>query len=163
MKDPDIQIRAMRKQDNPRVAEIIRSVMTEYGAVGSEYSISDPEVDAMFEAYPAPGAAFFVIEQDGRIMGCGGMGPLAEGDPDVCELRKMYFRPALRGLGLGSRLLELILEAARDAGYRRCYLETLERMQEARKLYARHGFEAIEQPLGCTGHSGCNSWMLKIL
>jgi putative acetyltransferase len=153
----------MHPGDNPAVAKIIRQVMTEFGAVGCNYSSSDPEVDAMYQAYPAPEAAFFVVELEDSVLGCGGMGPLADGEPDVCELRKMYFLPALRGTGMGTTLLKLILDTARKAGYRRCYLETLERMEQARRLYQKHGFEQIDAPLGNTGHSGCNSWMVKEL
>ena len=73
----------------------------------------------------------------------------------------MYFRPELRGKGLGARLLGQILEAAREKGFRRCYLETLESMGQARKLYRQHGFVPIDGPLGNTGHSACNSFMLR--
>ena len=156
-------IRPIRPGDNAAVAAIIRDVMTEFGAVGGNYSISDPEVDAMFEAYPPPAAAFFVVERGGRVLGCGGIGPLTGGPPDVCELRKMYFRPELRGTGMGTRLLGLLLEAARQAGYRRCYLETLGNMTGARRLYQKHGFEVLGRPLGDTGHSGCNAWMIRDL
>jgi putative acetyltransferase len=162
-RDSDCGIRPIAVADNPAVARIIRQVMTEFGAVGENYSISDPEVDAMFEAYPAPGAAFFVVERAGRILGCGGMGPLARGPGAVCELRKMYFLPELRGTGIGAQLLTIILRAARRAGYRRCYLETLGRMHQARRLYRRNGFEEIAAPMGDTGHSGCNSWMVRDL
>lgn len=157
------RVRPIRAADNPAVARIIRQVMTEFGAVGEDYSIADPEVDMMFEAYPAPGAAFFVVERAGRILGCGGMGPLSMGPPDVCELRKMYFLPELRGTGMGAQLLTVILDAARRAGYRRCYLETLERMHQARRLYRGNGFEEIAAPMGNTGHSGCNFWMVRDL
>jgi putative acetyltransferase len=153
----------MQTKDNTAVARIVREVMTEYGAVGCNFSISDPEVDAMYEAYPAPAAAFFVVEAGSRVFGCGGMGPLVGGPADVCELRKMYFLPELRGTGMGAKLLAMILDAARRAGYRRCYLETLESMGEARRLYLKHGFEPIESPLGNTGHSGCNAWMIRDL
>lgn len=156
-------IRPIRNDDNAAVAAMIRDVMTEFGAVGCNYSISDPEVDAMCDAYPPPAAAFFVVEYQGRVLGCGGMGPLADGPPDVCELRKMYFRPELRGMGMGTKLLAVILDAARQAGYRRCYLETLGNMTDARRLYTRHGFEVMERPLGNTGHSGCNAWMIRNL
>lgn len=157
------RIRPIAPADNAPVAAIIREVMTEFGAVGCGYSSEDPEVQAMFEAYPAPRAAFFVVERAGRALGCGGMGPLAGGDADVCELRKMYFLPALRGSGMGNRLLGAILDAARAAGYRRCYLETLDSMDAARRLYLGHGFASIDAPLGDTGHSGCNRWMVKTL
>ena len=156
-------IRPIRPKDNAEVARIIREVMTEFGAVGCNFSIADPEVDAMCEAYPAPAAAFYVVEGGDRVLGCGGMGPLAGGPPGVCELRKMYFLPELRGAGMGSRLLGVILDAARHAGYDRCYLESLGTMRDARRLYLKHGFEVIEAPLGNTGHSGCNSWMVREL
>ena len=157
------QIRLIRPDDNPAVAQIIRKVMTEFGAVGCGFSIEDTEVDAMFEAYPVPGSAFFVIERDGRLLGCGGVGPLAGGESGVCELRKMYFLDELRGAGLGTRLLEMLLNAARDTGYTSCYLETMDNMSLARKLYLKYGFKPIENPLGSTGHGSCNRFMVKNL
>ena len=155
-----VSIRTMRPGDNAAVAQIIRGVMTEFGAVGCGYSIEDAEVDAMYEAYPAPLSAFFVVEDESRILGCGGFGPLAGAEADTCELRKMYFLPELRGRGTGAALMDTILESARAAGYARCYLETVERMGKARVLYARYGFRVIDQPLGNTGHGSCNHWML---
>lgn len=152
-------IRSARPDDNVAVAAIIRQVMTEFGAVGCEYSISDSEVDAMYESYPAPGATFFVVESAGTVLGCGGMGPLADGEPGICELRKMYFLPELRGTGMGSALLQTIIGSARQAGYSKCYLETLERMTGARRLYRKYGFRTLDAPMGNTGHSGCNTWM----
>lgn len=153
------QIRRIRPEDNPAVADIIRQVMTEFGAVGCGYSIGDAEVDDMYLAYPAPASAFFVLEQDGKIQGCGGMGPLVDGEPGVCELRKMYFTADVRGAGLGSRLLEIILDSARQAGYTSCYLETIDSMDKARQLYLKYGFESINKPLGNTGHGSCNHFM----
>ena len=156
-------IRTMKKSDNPVVARIIRDVMTEFGAVGRGYSINDPEVDDMYGHYPAPHAAFYVVTSDKRVMGCGGVGPLSGANPDTCELRKMYFVSELRGTGMGTRLLNLCLDKAREIGYRTCYLETLEHMTHARHLYSKHGFEPLEKPMGATGHSSCNAWMAKSL
>ena len=95
--------------------------------------------------------------------GCAGIGPLQEVDPDTWELLKMYFLPALRGTGMGTKLLNVCLQAAIKAGYRQCYLETLESMHHARKLYGKHGFAAIDAPMGNTGHSACDRWMVKDL
>jgi len=156
----EFEIRPIQKKDNEAVAAIIRDVMTEFGAVGEGYSINDPEVNAMFEHYPAPGSAFFVIESSQGILGCGGVGPLNEAEDDVCELRKMYFLPELRGTGMGSKLLRRILDSARQAGFQRCYLETISAMDQARKLYTDFGFTPLEGPLGNTGHSGCNQHMV---
>jgi putative acetyltransferase len=152
-------IRKIRSEDNPEVSEIIRSVMTEFGAVGCGHSIEDAEVNEMFGAYPEPHSVFYVIERDKKILGCGGVGPLIGGKPGVCELRKMYFLPELRGSGLGKKLLTLILDDARKLGYSLCYLETLDNMDGARRVYQKFGFSFINGPLGNTGHSGCNSYM----
>ncbi len=153
------RIRLIRPADNPAVAQIIRQVMTEFGAVGCGFSIEDSEVDSMYEAYSTSGSAFYVIEHNNRLQGCGGIAPLTAGEPGVCELRKMYFLQELRGSGLGSRLLAILLKAARDAGYTNCYLETMDNMSRARQLYLKHGFQPIEKPLGNTGHGSCNCFM----
>ena len=156
-------LREITPEDDPAVARIIRQVMTEHGAVGCGYSIQDPEVDAMHAAYSGPRTVFYVVEYDGEIRGCGGVAPLREGPDDTCELQKMYFLPSLRGLGVGTLLLNRCLSAARTLGFRSCYLETLKSMHNARKLYRKHGFEALDGPLGDTGHSACNHWMAKAL
>ncbi len=145
------------------MAAIIRDVMTDCGAVGPGFSINDPEVDFLSRAYAAPRAAFFVLESGGRVIGGAGIAPLAGGDADTCELRKMYFLPEARGRGLGSRMLEACLQAARSAGYRRCYLETLSSMHAAARLYERHGFAPVSRPLGATGHFTCDRWYLREL
>lgn len=154
-----IALRPIEPADDPQVAQLIRSVMTEFGAVGCGYSIQDAEVDAMSAAYADDRAAYFVAERGGRVLAAGGIAPLAGAErDDVCELRKMYAYAEARGLGLGRRLLEQCLEAARAAGYRTCYLETLEHMHRARALYEKVGFRPLVGPLGDTGHFTCNAW-----
>ena len=151
-------LRPIRLSDNERVARIIRLVMTEFGASGQGYSIMDPEVDHMYEAYNNGRSAFFVIERQGEALGCGGIAPLAGGKADTFELKEMYFLPELRGMGWGKRLASHCLEHARQLGYRQCYLETVDRMWQANRLYRQLGFERLENPLGCTGHSACEAY-----
>jgi putative acetyltransferase len=153
-------IRPIRPEDDAAVAAIIRDVMASFGATGPGYSSSDPEVDAMSAAYDGARAAYFVLEADGGVVGCGGIAPLEGADPDTCELRKMYLLPVARGRGLGRAMLQRCLDAARGRGYRRCYLETLSAMQAARELYEKAGFRKLSAPLGSTGHSGCNQHYL---
>ncbi|MBB5014293.1 GNAT family N-acetyltransferase [Rehaibacterium terrae] len=153
-------IRPIAADDDEAVAAIIRTVMTEFGADGPGFAIHDPEVAHMSRAYDRPGAAYFVVEKDGAVMGGGGVAPLDGGPGDVCELRKMYFLPALRGLGAGAAMMSRCLAAARALGYRRCYLETLHGMDAAQKLYERTGFRRLDAPMGRTGHFGCNRFYL---
>lgn len=160
-----LKLEAIAPEHNPSVARLIRQVMPEFGAGGPGFAIHDPEVDAMYETYTQPRSCYFVItRQDStEVLGGGGIAPLAGGAPETCELRKMYFLPELRGLGLGQMLIERCLDAARAQGFRYCYLETLEAMQQARALYHKNGFEPLSGPLGQTGHFGCDRWMLKKL
>ncbi|MCB9316867.1 MAG: GNAT family N-acetyltransferase [Lewinellaceae bacterium] len=147
-----LRLRPIRPEDNARVAHIIRTVMTEYGAVGEGYSIQDPEVDAMFEAYDHPRAYFLVLEKpDGEIVGCGGIAPLRGGDPDTCELKKMYFFPDARGQGMGRKLVSVLEAEARARNFRYMYLETIQAMQEANLAWQTPGIRSTIRPQVATG------------
>ncbi len=149
-------IRPIDAADDAAVAAIIREVMPSFGACGPGFALSDPEVDFMSRAYSSARCAYFVVEQEGRVIGGAGIAPLSGGDADTCELRKMYFLPVARGRGLGERLLGMCLERARSFGYRHCYLETLSGMDAAMRLYERAGFRRIAARRGDTGHFGCD-------
>ena len=156
----DFTIRPITVEDDVSMAAVIRTVMPEFGAVGDGFAINDPEVDWLSRAYAEPGCAYFVVERDGKVLGGAGVAPLIGGDPDTCELRKMYFRAELRGTGVGAAMMAKCLYTARKLGYRRCYLETLRGMDAAMRLYERSGFQRIPGPLGATGHGGCNAFYL---
>ena len=156
-------IRPIEPRDDVAVASIIRTVMPEFGADGPGFAIHDPEVDHMSQAYARPGCAYFVVEREGVVIGGAGVAPLDGGEPDVCELRKMYFLPQARGIGAGTAMMQRCLDAARAHGFRRCYLETLTGMDAAQALYLRSGFVPICAPLGGTGHHGCDRWFIREL
>ncbi len=154
------QLRPIEPRDDAPLAAMIRSVMQEFGADGPGFAIHDAEVAAMHAAYGRPRCAYFVWEQLGRVIGGAGIAPLEGGDGLTCELRKMYFLPEARGLGVGEAMLRQCLSTAVLLGYARCYLETLANMQAAQRLYQRVGFRAIPGALGSTGHFGCNRFYL---
>ena len=159
----DFLIRPIEACDNPAVANIIRTVMPEFGADGPGFAIHDAEVDGMHEAYARPRSAYFVVERDGVVIGGGGIAPLEGGDAGVCELRKMYFLPEARGIGAGSAMMLRCLDAARAHGFQRCYLETLTGMDAAQTLYGRHGFTRLDAPMGGTGHFSCDKFFIREL
>ncbi|MES2812090.1 MAG: GNAT family N-acetyltransferase [Bacteroidota bacterium] len=159
----NMKIREIQLQDNAEVAKVIRSVLDEFNVpkVGTAYA--DPELDMMFETYENPKSAYFVVEKDGKIIGCAGIAPLANGSPEICELQKMYFLPETRGLGLGAQMMDACLTKAKALGFTKCYLETMPYMEAAQKLYKKSGFDYLDEPMGCTGHSSCPVWMIKQL
>ena len=156
-------IRKIEIKDNQFVAELIRAVFDELNIpkVGTAYE--DVYLDFMFEEYNKPKSVYFVVESQGRIIGSAGIAPLENEAETICELQKMYFLPETRGLGIGSQMMEKCLQAARDFGYEKCYLETMPFMLDAQKLYKKVGFEYICSPMGSTGHVSCPIWMLKEL
>lgn len=159
----DYLIRPIEPRDDADIASVIRTVMPEFGADGPGFAIHDSEVDAMSAAYSRPRTAYFVVEMNGRAVAGAGIAPLEGGDSETCELRKMYFLPEARGTGAASQMMRRCLDAARRAGFSRCYLETLTGMDAAQALYLRHGFTRIDAPMGGTGHFSCDRFFLRNL
>ena len=94
--------------------------------------------------YSAPRGTLLVASVRGEWAGCCAMRPLDSSDySNACEMKRLYVRPQFRGLGLGRRLAEAILDSARLLDYDCILLDTLDDMESARALYAELGFHEI--------------------
>lgn len=159
----EITIRPIQPSDNPDLALIVRNTLAEFGAANPGTVYFDSTTDSLFELFQVPKAAYFVAEANGKVLGGGGINP-TEGLPEnTCELVKMYLLPEARGIGLGRTLIEKCLETAKENGFQQVYLETLDELHLALKIYAKFGFEYLCSPMGNTRHFGCGLWMLKKL
>ncbi|WP_288983790.1 GNAT family N-acetyltransferase [uncultured Flavobacterium sp.] len=156
-------IREIQQKDNEAIAKVIRAIFHELDApkVGTAYA--DRILDTLYEVYQAPRSIYYVVENEGKVVGGCGVASLENGNSSVCELQKMYFAPEIRGTGFAEKIIEKCLEFAKMEGYETCYLETLSFMTAAQKLYKRIGFENLCAPMGNTGHSSCEVWMTKKL
>lgn len=185
-------IRPIMQADSPIIRDIILETLLEYGATGGGFASSDRDTQEMYDAFQREGRKYFVVEREdkeredreereeregvrtladsrgqamacpGIVVGGAGFAPLP-GEPGTCELVKMYFRPEIRGLGLGKTLLELCLAEAGKMGYKQIYLETIECMHSARGLYEHLGFKQIPNQMGNTGHYSCDVFYLRSL
>lgn len=156
-------IRKIEPKDNLKIASVIRNVFEELDApkVGTAYA--DPHLNTLFEVYQAENEIYFVVEEDGIILGGCGVGNLMEDEFKICELQKMYLAKEARGKGIAQELMHKCLEFAKQVGYDKCYIETLPFMKDAQKLYVKSGFTYIDGPMGSTGHNACDIFMIKDL
>lgn len=94
--------------------------------------------------YDQPRGTLLLAKVDGVIAGCCAMRPLDSSDyVNAAEMKRLYVRPAFRGLGLGRQLAEAVLDAALMAGYNSVLLDTLDDMEIARAMYEELGFKEI--------------------
>lgn len=163
MNSNTFHIRLIHPEDNPKIGSIIREVLPGTGAPLEGTAYEDPALDTMYETYNLPRSRYWVVAGEATIWGGGGIARLDGGNADTCELQKMYFLEVLRGRGFGQELLSMALASAKDLGYKQCYLETMPFMEAALSLYKRNGFKFLDKPMGCTGHSACQVWMIKDL
>lgn len=156
-------LRKIQPQDNEQIAKVIRDIFDELNAPKEGTAYADPILNQLYEVYQQPKSIYFVVENNGEVIGGGGLAPLENAMDEFCELQKMYFAPQARGLGLGTEIIEKSFEFAKEQGFKYCYLETLPFMESARKLYEKMGFQYLEEPMGCTSHTSCDVWMIKEL
>ncbi len=159
----NLQIRTIQPGDNPFLSMIVKDTLAEFGANHPGTVYYDETTDHLYELFKKEGSIYFVAILGGKIIGGGGIYPTQGLDPDTCELVKMYLLPEARGLGLGRTLIEKCLEYAKNAGYKKIYLESMPELKQALKVYAKFGFEYLSGPMGNSGHTGCSLWMLKQL
>lgn len=95
--------------------------------------------------YAEPSGGLFLAQVDGSAAGCCAFRPLANSDHlNACEMKRLFVRPAFRGLGLGRQLVDAVIVGAQQAGYTTMLLDTLTDMEAARALYQEVGFVETE-------------------
>ncbi len=134
-------LRSATNLDIPAVRAVLLAVRTEYGVLG-DVGADDADLDDIEANYCRRGGCFLVVEDAAkRIVGCAGLHPQ---NPRRAELCKMYLERSARGRGLGRQLLESLLEAARQGGFREVWLETNSTLTEAITLYKQYGFQPVD-------------------
>ena len=161
--DTSIVIRKIQAPDELALARIIRNSLEEFGAAKPGTVYYDPTTDHLFGVFQKPHSAYFVVTKNKEVMGGGGIYPTENLPPGTCELVKLYLSPTARGLGIGRLLIETCERIAREEDYTRMYLESMPELRFAVPLYEKLGYQYLDTPLGNSGHTGCDIWMIKNL
>lgn len=101
----------------------------------------EAELEQLPGPYAPPAGALLLARVEGQLAGCIASKPLDP--PAICEMKRLFVRPAFRTLGVGEQLVRRLMVVATAAGYRRMRLDTLGSMIAAQRLYRRLGFEEI--------------------
>ena len=124
----------------PSHIQAIRDLFREYEQVLQVdlcFQHFEEELAGLPGKYDPPQGCLLLASADGQPAGCVAMRPLAK---DICEMKRLYVRPAHTGQGLGKQLALTVIARAAAAGYARMRLDTLEKLGPALGLYAGLGF-----------------------
>lgn len=127
--------------------DTVREIFREYAqGLGVDLCFQgfEQELAELPGEYAPPRGTLLLARVDGVVAGCCALRPLDTSDyPNAAEMKRLYVREAYRGFGLGRRLAEATLDAARLADYACVLLDTLSDMEAARALYDELGFQEI--------------------
>ena len=156
-------IRTIQPADNKALALIIRNTLEEFKANKPGTVYFDNATDHLFEMFTIARSIYYVVEENGLVMGGAGIFPTEKLASGTCELVKFYLAPTARGKGIGQELMEKCIHAAKALGYKKIYLETMPELTIAIPMYEKWGFSFLGGPQGNSGHCGCDIWMIKEL
>lgn len=134
-------------EPNSEQMDLVREIFLEYANslnIDLCFQGFDLELQDLPGDYAQPRGFLLLAMVNQQVAGCCALRPLDSADvPNAAEMKRLYVRPAYRGLRLGRQLAEGVMDAARQYGYSSIFLDTLDEMETARALYEDLGFEEI--------------------
>ncbi|TDM02415.1 GNAT family N-acetyltransferase [Macrococcus carouselicus] len=157
-----MNIREIKPDDNSSIKTIIQQSLKTHDLAIPGSAYFDPHLGELYEFYhQLEYAAYWIAEEDGEVLGGIGIAPFNL-ESGICELQKLYLKPAGQGRGISKQLMETALSFA-AMHYRQCYLETMFKLRAACHLYEQYGFKLLDQPLPGSEHSAMDAWYIKSL
>ncbi len=130
----------IRRVASGKEIEAARALFEEYAAaleIDLGYQGFADELAGLPGCYAPPRGRLLIAWVGDEAAGCVALRPL---DEDVCEMKRLYVRPAIRGSGIGKQLAEAIIAEARQIGYAIIRLDTVPKLEAATRLYESLGF-----------------------
>ena len=124
--------------------EVIRKLFLEYARsleIDLDFQDFETELNTLPGKYQPPDGALILALVEGKEAGCIALRKISK---DICEMKRLYVRDEYRGLGLGKKLVGMIIDEAVNKNYQYMRLDTLPTMKSAQSLYLSFGFYDIE-------------------
>lgn len=138
-----LELHAVQAESAGEIA-IARELFLEYAqSLGFSLCFQgfDKELAGLPGDYAPPDGRLLLARRDGQPAGCVALHKIED---EICEMKRLYVRPQFRGKGLGKSLAEHIINEAREIGYKRLRLDTVEPvMRTAVAMYRALGFKEI--------------------
>ena len=159
-----LKYRRITAADDEAIAKIVRTNLekSHLNIPGTVYY--DPELDHLSVYYndaPTKRCYFIALDEADRVIGGVGIAEF-KGIEDCAEMQKLYLDDSAKGKGYSKELVAAAENWARDAGYKKLYLETHSNLTVAMKLYEKLGFKQIEKP-SCVVHGTMDHFYMKSL
>jgi len=123
----DLEIRPFQESDRYDVVTLIREILEEYELVLDQGGLSS-DLAKLSKRYEAEGAGFWVLIDDGNVVGTVAIRPYGE---YTAEIERLYLHPKRRGIGIGWGLMEFVEEQAKKKGYRRLFISCSKKFTNA--------------------------------
>lgn len=123
--------------------DAVKAMFQEYQAflgIPLDFQDFNTELATLPGKFAPPSGKLYLAKLNGQPVGCVAYYRFSE---DTCELKRLYVKPTCQGKSLGRQLFERALQDATAQGYRRMVLDSLRRLDKARKLYVQLGFTEI--------------------
>lgn len=135
---------AFIQAESPQQIRLARELFLEYArSLGFSLCFQnfEGELAGLPGEYAPPQGRLLLAECEGQLAGCVALRRL---QPEICEMKRLYLCPQFRGKGLGRAIAECIIAEARQMGYKRMRLDTVEPfMKDAVAMYRKLGFREI--------------------
>ncbi len=143
---PAPQLRQYQPSDQATVWQLHVDGLKQTGSFVDDRKYDQDLLD-IEKTYLKNGGEFLVALLDNKVVGMGGFSKI---DDQTAEVRRMRVNADYQGQGIGSLILETLIQKAKDLGYKKLELDTTVNMKAAIQLYEKHGFKEFKR--GRAGH-----------
>ncbi|MES2794545.1 MAG: GNAT family N-acetyltransferase [Bacteroidota bacterium] len=126
--------------DYEETAQIFREYET-YLGVDLCFQSFEEELKNLSKVYEKPKGTIILAKVGAEIAGCIALKPI---ELVNCEMKRLYVKPKFRGLRIGRKLVEMVIDFAKTKQYHKMKLDTLVQLKEAIHLYQSFGFKTTE-------------------